>query len=725
MRVTKRPRNVDPLGWLSADLDLTTNNGRSHPGLRRYTANGTNRRQNNEMKVDSRPNAEGTYALEALMMLDGAHEATSGVMADPSNGFQAKQRLWNGTDAKDAAIDGFFMSFENFDSDAAQQADLDQRDASTRLAYEHAIYHTDVRFEIEAVTKNPKRRPTNPVVKTPTHHGDADSDLRDAASGLDHDWELEGNPTEQFEFKSVWKRAYEKFPKILRIAVDEKGLSYNRMDPELTDEMLRSTIVERLDPKTRKMTKSFAHFPETVLAAALCDLASSQEVPSSDPASVNDEAMAAMALNKKHDSAKRAQFFTRFPRAVPNTRGRSLRDYVEGQCVSWRKHAGDRALSALGDNDGVHRVDRFGGIPSSRSAQAKAQSKNESALGDFEALAANGQVRGFPETLIYLGDEFGEEFASELYTWTHFAALDTSGPKPRGSLLVRYVDWRDSYEKYPSLPVFRPDTCSDLDKWERYTRRLRRAKLLSDTDLYKNATGFDLDAFMEKMKAEGGWECCLPSSRTDGQAGSSDYLYVILVCSNPKGGYGKVQVDAAKTLSKTFGTRRLVLSALGDVLPFYFGLNFMPVSRSGRSLRYVLDRPLNDTFTVPKGKSSTTVDIYNARLLRPEDFLDPLLREGPNPPLPFYALHDAAVYDVANSSHSQRFDPEHNWGPDQVSFERTPKQLEPVPWPYATPPPPPTETTTKRRGRSARAPVSGSATLPMAAPQGAAAEFPA
>ena len=517
------------------------------------------------------------------------------------------------------------------------------------------------------------------------------------------DWEnVDGAPngTEKLEFMSVWKHAHERYEKKLRDAFDNHSMHYNYMDPPLTNDLKHSTMVSRpvngARGKKPKVTKAFEDDPLTILAAALCDLAAMQTVPKPrTDGGVADAAKAASELNKKF--SKLGQAHSRYPRDVPNERPRSLRDFVEGQCVSWRRHAGGRSQSAIGDENGKQRVDHNGVLASRSWKGAKHKEDLQPGL-DKEAV--DGVVEGFPETLINLsngvweGDEFGAGFASELYTWTHFAAFDTSGPKPRGSLMVRYVDWRDAYEKYPTLPVFRPDTCTDLDKWERYMQRLRREKILTDTELYHpDSNGFDLDTFLKKMENDTSedWNCCMPPpERSDGQAGPSDFLYVILVCSHPKGNFGKVLIEAAKRLQEKLGVRRLVLSALGHVVPFYFGQGFRPVSRSGRELTYVLERPARDTQIIKMqskktGEDIETVDIYNARLLTLDDFKDPKLKKAPKPPLPYYAVYDAARYDAKNAPANGTFDMEHSWGTDAAGPYRIPTKPSRSggAWPYA------------------------------------------
>lgn len=625
------------------------------------------------MRVDNQPNSNGTYALEALMLLDGAHDAHGGVMADMASGNAFKKietPLWNGEQVgDDAAVDGFFMVYQHYSSDKEQTEELEKRTGDKKgIPYVEAIYKHDMELEVEVPNTNAKRVPVKPTVRIPTTIKDEKS-FRDAASGRPVDWERKARTEETmetFEFKSVWKRAYEKYPDKLRDAFVHHGMHYNRMDPPLTEELKRSTMVKReREKKKGKLAVTFEDNAQTILAAALCDLAASQNVP--EPYAKGEVCGVAKAAFDRNSSKSRSH--NSYPELVPNERARSLRDFVEGQCVSWRYRGGDRSKSATVDKNVRVRVDHNG-------------------KKDSEA--------GFPESLIYLsstkwkGDEFGDGFASELYTWTHFAALDTSGPKPRGSLMVRYVDWRDAYKKYPNLPVFKPDTCTDTCQWERYMQRLRQEKILTDTVLHPDSGGFDLDAFLRKMHNEGEWECCMPTWREDGQAGPSDFLYVILVCSHPKGKFGKVQIDAAKGLAKKMGVRRVVLSALGHVVPFYYVQGFVPVSRSGRSLKYVLQKPVGDTFLVPMNEKDDrkTIDIYNARLLTLGDFKDPNLKdanhpETPNPPVPYYAVYDAARYDKEIPP-GLTFSPVNNPGKvDAVTLKRDQVQpWIPGPWPY-------------------------------------------
>ena len=166
-----------------------------------------------------------------------------------------------------------------------------------------------------------------------------------------------------------------------------------------------------------------------------------------------------------------------------------------------------------------------------------------------EFPAVNGDFAHQP--IINVGD-FGEE----LLSWSHWAYLDASpgnkepikpkDPKkdlppkthkpnsqPRGSCFVRYVDWWDQYEKYPATPIMRPDACTDLTKWEAYMSMFRQYQLQHETfESETNCGEFDVDAFLhqayrqpsahsasqghapESVGYQSEWEDCLPPGWT-------------------------------------------------------------------------------------------------------------------------------------------------------------------------------------------------------------------
>ena len=68
----------------------------------------------------------------------------------------------------------------------------------------------------------------------------------------------------------------------------------------------------------------------------------------------------------------------------------------------------------------------------------------------------------------------------------------------------------------------------------------------------------------------------------------------------------------------------------------------MPTSRSGRSLGWIAQKPEGDAFAFPQGKG-VALDVYNARLLKKADFVDPALGKTP---IPYYAVLDQARYDA-------------------------------------------------------------------------------
>ena len=87
------------------------------------------------------------------------------------------------------------------------------------------------------------------------------------------------------------------------------------------------------------------------------------------------------------------------------------------------------------------------------------------------------------------------------------------------------MDWKDAYNKFPAVPLFKPDSCADPLKWEAYVDLLRKSKIEQDEQINGDGWEFDLDVFllrryMERApgnRAQVGtpeyeslWKCCLP-----------------------------------------------------------------------------------------------------------------------------------------------------------------------------------------------------------------------
>ena len=249
-------------------------------------------------------------------------------------------------------------------------------------------------------------------------------------------------------------------------------------------------------------------------------------------------------------------------------------------------------------------------------------------------------------------------FADELSRWTTWAVLDTVGAFPRGSLFVLHVPLKTAYERWPSLPLFKPSDATD-DAWTLYTRLLRRHRF--EADYANNMTlepraPFPWANFVADVAAHGLEALCpfdgdgelkldeafMPYHATSTRAGCQDYLYTTLVCASTrepdlkKGtsnetGFGMVLLKAVEKLANSLGMLRVVLSALPPVVGYYFNVHkYDPCSRIGLDLSYATWDFGYKKETMPKpnhkkilathvAPGSRSVDIYYPRTV-PADY---------------------------------------------------------------------------------------------------------
>ena len=249
-------------------------------------------------------------------------------------------------------------------------------------------------------------------------------------------------------------------------------------------------------------------------------------------------------------------------------------------------------------------------------------------------------------------------FAEELARWTTWSVLDTVGAFPRGALFVLHVPLKTAYERWPSLPLFKPSNATD-DAWTLYTRLLRRHRFEAD---YANKMVVEPRAplpwssFVADVEAHGLQALC-PFDRdgelkmdaefmkyhaTSTRAGCHDYLYTTLVCASTrepdlkKGtsnetGFGMVLLQAVEKLANSLGMLRIVLSALPPVVGYYFNVHkYDPCSRIGLDLSYATWDFGYKKETMPKpnhkkilrthvAPGSRSVDIYYTRTV-PADY---------------------------------------------------------------------------------------------------------
>ena len=697
----QKAQEGNPVPRTAPVIDPRRKAGRDADGIRRYffPPHPRAQPQKNEdpenpdplvRKVTNEPDADGTYLLEALTYLDCGHDgACSGGRVMDYDTFVPEGKTWSSTwdgadgirdakapdgfAAKDCSTDGYFMTKEMFATDAEHEEALRQRriiDPSVELDYRTNIYKSD--FEIEdvafasAIKYVPDTKPPEPLV---------DANGKEVTTPLAR--HAPNDPTAPKDGET-YKGTRKEAPK--------GDKTYWRDNASGDASQWKTDLVNDAVPRQETFV-----FQSLWKRLGEIDPTGTWKAANLDAFDYNDSAMEVPDVEEALKSLARRVLV---PKGVAP---REIEDYVDGLCVSRGIHGGDRRRSALG-NKGT-RSNRSGMYddPASTVQRVHPRGAIDRKLTDKLAIFKSADGKTMPEdprSLINF-----KAFGPELVEWSHWVSFDTSGPKPRGTSFVRYVDWKDSYERYPKLPIFRPDACTDIHLWEEYMERLRDAKLLHDPNLYPEVADdneWDTDRFLLTMWAEGEtdartgrwksrWACCMPPGwepvnwyrggddpvlevrendkglddrarkaamdqvlpprttwREDGAPGPTDYLYLVLICAGHEaGGFGRPQLEAVTRLAEKLGVRRVVLSALPDVVSFYYyEAKYVPTSRSGRSLGWIAQRPVGDAFAFLQGKKFA-LDVYNARLLKKADFVDPALGRTP---IPFYAELDQARY---------------------------------------------------------------------------------
>ena len=136
--------------------------------------------------------------------------------------------------------------------------------------------------------------------------------------------------------------------------------------------------------------------------------------------------------------------------------------------------------------------------------------------------------------------------------------------------------------------------------------------------------------------------------------------------------FGKAMLQGVNALAEGLGVRRVMLSALPNVVGYYHRfLDYDLVTRSGRSLEYLQNRPVEEAsggpYRVPAKTDpavkdafkngqpeSSVLDVYTSRKLELSDLHDPNLCPGDsaavygttvyNPPEPYYYAHASSTW---------------------------------------------------------------------------------
>lgn len=203
-----------------------------------------------------------------------------------------------------------------------------------------------------------------------------------------------------------------------------------------------------------------------------------------------------------------------------------LETFVGDMCLGKPLRGAPRKQSAEWKPSGTERMEWLGGKPAYRIDDAT----NDR----IEVPVDRKDPAWKAEKTIQIKDANGRmAYGSELMAWSHWVYLDdsadnkedtTPGGNPRGSVFVRYIDWKDAYNKFPAVPLFKPDSCKDPLKWEAYVDLLRKSKLQQNQEINGPKWEFDIDVFlferyMEPASNSGAlrsddyhseWECCMP-----------------------------------------------------------------------------------------------------------------------------------------------------------------------------------------------------------------------
>lgn len=230
-------------------------------------------------------------------------------------------------------------------------------------------------------------------------------------------------------------------------------------------------------------------------------------------------------------------------------------------------------------------------------------------------------------------------YGADLVKMTTWMALGYVGNEPKGSIFLYYVDVATAYEKFPTLPIFRPGHVAP-DSWEAYVLILRKHMMKRNfvreavdaagahTQLDYAALHADVSNAATPLNRRDMMEC-LPFDAngdprdgmphfftTDGTPAPQDYLYTTLVCAKPGGessGFGEILLTGALELAKKIGVHRMVLSALPNVVSYYANKHrYKPCSRVGMDLSYALEA-YRFSPRQGYGKASGGIDIHYAQ----------------------------------------------------------------------------------------------------------------
>ena len=203
-----------------------------------------------------------------------------------------------------------------------------------------------------------------------------------------------------------------------------------------------------------------------------------------------------------------------------------LETFVGDMCLGKPVRGAPRKESAAWDPSGAERMEWLGGQPAYRI--------DDTTKDRVEVPVDPKDPAWEAEKTIQIKFADGRmAYGSELMAWSHWVYLDdsvdnkkdmTPGDNPRGSVFVRYVDWKDAYNKFPGVPLFKPDSCEDPLKWEAYVDLLRKSKLQQNKEINGPKWEFDADVFLFERYMEAApksgtlrsgdyhseWECCMP-----------------------------------------------------------------------------------------------------------------------------------------------------------------------------------------------------------------------
>lgn len=597
------------------------------PGLMRYAKNGP------------------SFLLEALYDSDAAHDydCNFATTSDWNPNINPKTGNPGNSGLKDCSTDGYFMVKEYYETEAARQLELSLRVADAFESGSKTLKPLNVRAAISSdhtLTDIPFAN----AVKFPTRRPiEVPPELKP------------GEKPPVVDVEDVWV----------------EDAVYGQQSNLLKMTFYLTSIYRRLDPWAQVALASSVQSTNPMAAVP--------SKPETNPAIYNFLRVALASIPKSIPVSWKEAYTYKKAKWAPTTYQRTLKDYIDNLCMAperaTRVHMNEEAAARVkAMNDGPVPWD---GKPIVRKTNKGEEYKEDPEHPNFHHKDVDSIITAGSEKL---KGEYG--FVVELIMWTHWASLDTSGPTPRGSVFLRYVDWKDSYLKYPRLPIFKPESCNPI-LWEEYMSHFRYYKLrLASRVQSPNQPPppfgeFELTSFFEDMKRIDGdrYDTCFPrADRADGQAGDDDYLYVILICASgrehetkpkerkPSGGgrtlkceddkvavahpsgtfkceerykkvdtgFGRAQLDMVDEFAKRLGVKRTVLSALAHVVPYYHRtMKFSCCSRHGRDLTYLTKKFMAPTSMSPGGNPGF-LDVYNLYPFSEADLEDPTLKNPKN-----------------------------------------------------------------------------------------------